>query len=84
MKFLRLRKIGVRFASAVSSVKPSYYHRVENDTFQYITVGQLLKQAAQKYADRQALVSCEEKSQLSFSEALYRVSIKETNAVSIA
>ncbi|KAG5671256.1 hypothetical protein PVAND_001464 [Polypedilum vanderplanki] len=67
----RIKKFSVRFSSTISS-KPSYYHRVEGESFQYLTIGQLLKQATEKYGDRQAFISCEEKSQISFNEALHK------------
>lgn len=38
-----------------------------------MTVGQLLKATATKHPDREAIVSCAEKSRLTFSEALHKV-----------
>jgi hypothetical protein len=40
-----------------------------------VTVGQVFKSAAEKYGDRDALISCGEKSKISFNEALYKVRI---------
>lgn len=58
-----------------SSNKPSYVHCADGNPFKYVTLGQVLKDAAEKYGDRPALVSCSEKSQISFNEALFKVRI---------
>ncbi|KAG5674730.1 hypothetical protein PVAND_004682 [Polypedilum vanderplanki] len=51
--------------------KPSYYHRIENEKLKYLTFGQLLKSSAEKFANRQALVSCAENNRsITFAEAL--------------
>lgn len=74
--FMWLTKIvqnnSIRLSSTVSG-KPSYYHRLEDEPFQYYTVGQLLKNAAEKYGDRLALISCSEQSQITFNETLDKV-----------
>jgi hypothetical protein len=56
-----------------SSSKASYIHRIENDPLKYLTIGQLLKQSSIKYADKQAVVSCAEKSTLTFAQAIEKV-----------
>lgn len=78
-KFLRnkirlssVQSIVVR-ASSTFKFKPSYVHCVGDEPFKYVTVGQVLKNAAEKYGDRVALISCGEKSKISFNEALYKV-----------
>lgn len=61
------------FVRASSSLKPSYVHCVGDEPFKYLTLGQVLKNAAEKYGDRDALILCGEKSKISFNEALYKV-----------
>ncbi|CAO1348241.1 unnamed protein product [Diamesa hyperborea] len=48
----------------------SYIHRVGTEPLQYKTIGQILQQSAEKYSDREALVSCHEKTRLTFAETL--------------
>lgn len=57
------------------SSKVSYIHRIENDPLKFLTVGQLLKISAEKYSDREAVISCVEKSKITFGEALEKVKI---------
>ena len=45
-------------------------HKVGAEPLQYKTIGQILQQSADKYSDREALVSCHEKSRHTFAEAL--------------
>lgn len=52
----------------------SYIHRTSNEPLKYLTIGQLLKQSAEKYSDRDAVISCDEKLKISFGEALEKVS----------
>lgn len=65
-------KLSVRFAS---TAKPSYLHCADQDPLKYVTLGKVLKNAAEKYSDRLSLISCSEKSQISFNEALFKVRI---------
>lgn len=51
----------------------SYYHRTEPEAFKYMTVGQLLKNAADKYGDKISLKTYMEKKQLTFRETLEKV-----------
>lgn len=51
----------------------SYLHRTDNDPLKYITFGQCLKNIADRYPDRQAIVSSAENSSVTFSEVLDRV-----------
>lgn len=73
-----MRKL--RFSSALKlnltrkySNNVSYIHRLENDPLKFLTVGQLLKITADKYSDREAVISCEEKRKITFGEALDKV-----------
>lgn len=76
-KFFQYSKIKLIRLSSFNSVrnsnKPSYVHCVDSDPFKYVTLGQVLKDAAKKYGDRPALISCSEKSQITFNEALFKV-----------
>lgn len=51
----------------------SYYHKAGNQTLVYRTLGQQLKISADKYADREALISYHEQKAISFAEALDKV-----------
>lgn len=67
-----MQSIAVR---ASSTFKPSYFHCVGDEPHKYVTVGQVLKNAAEKYGDREALILCGEKSKISFNEALFKVRV---------
>lgn len=60
-------------SAKILSAKPSYLHRIENEPLKFVTVGQVLRTSAEKYADRQALVSCAENSSITFAEVLDKV-----------
>lgn len=51
----------------------SYIHKVGIEPLQYKTIGQLLQLSADKYAGRDALVSCHEKTRITFSDTLEKV-----------
>lgn len=77
-KILRCHKIRISLLQSTalrfsSSFKPSYVHCIGDEPFKYLTVGQVLKNAAETYGDRDALIACGEKSKISFNETLYRV-----------
>lgn len=51
----------------------SYRHNPGSEPFMYQNVGQTLQNTAEKHPDREALVSCQEKTRLTFAEALRKV-----------
>lgn len=51
----------------------SYIHRIDKDPLKFLTFGQCLKNIANRYPDREAIVSCAENSSITFSEALDKV-----------
>lgn len=51
----------------------SYLHRIEDDPLKFLTFGKCLKIAAEKYPDRNAVVSCAENSSITFAEVLDKV-----------
>lgn len=65
-----------RFSSEVEQ-KPSYIHKLGAQPLKYLNIGQLLKQTVSKYPNRLALISCCEKSQITFAEALEKVNMKK-------
>lgn len=71
-----IRLISLNFVRNNSNVKLSYVHCVDKDPLKYVTLGQVLKNAAEKYGDRLSLISCAEKSRISFNEALFKVKTK--------
>lgn len=77
-KFFQASKIKLTRLSSFNILRnlsnnASYVHCVDSDPFKYVTLGQVLKDAAEKYGDRPALISCSEKTQISFNEALFKV-----------
>lgn len=69
MLLKNLQKV-LSFSRRNYSKKSSYIHRIENDPLKYLTIGQLLKISAEKYSEREAVVSCAEKSKVTFRGAL--------------
>ena len=74
-------KLQIKYRSRFSTEKvqsptPSYFHRLGDEPLKYYSIGQILKQAALKYPDRQSIVSCMENSQLTFAELLDKVNKK--------
>ncbi|XP_070503816.1 medium-chain acyl-CoA ligase ACSF2, mitochondrial-like [Chironomus tepperi] len=63
-------KISKRFCSSSIGTKLSYYHRTEGEPFKYITVGELLQNAAEKYGEKASLITYSEKNRISFAETL--------------
>lgn len=51
----------------------SYIHRIDEDPLKFLTFGQCLKNIANRYPDREAIVSCAENSSITFAEALDKV-----------
>jgi hypothetical protein len=68
-----ITKVPKRFCSSLVSNKLSYYHRIEGEPFKYITVGQLVQIAAEKYGDKISLITYSEKKRISFAETLEKV-----------
>jgi hypothetical protein len=68
----------LRFSSSTStsSNAPSYFHRLGTEPLKFVNIGQLLQQTAIKYPDREALISCNENSRITFAEALEKVKEK--------
>ena len=62
-----------RFYCSSIGNKLSYYHRSEGESFKYITVGELLQNAAENYGDRISLITYSEKKRISFAETLDKV-----------
>ncbi|KAG5671142.1 hypothetical protein PVAND_001355 [Polypedilum vanderplanki] len=50
----------------------SYLHRIGNEPLKYFNVGQLIKMTADKYPNRELIVSYEEKIRLTYEEALFK------------
>lgn len=55
-----------------STRQPSYFHNVGAEPLKYRTLGQQLALTADKYGDREAIVSCHENVRLTYSEVLTR------------
>lgn len=66
-------KFTKRFCSSSISNRLSYYHRIEGEPFKYITVGELLQNAAEKYGEKISLITYSEKKRISFAETLEKV-----------
>ena len=66
-------KFPKRFCSSSISNSLSYYHRIEGEPFKYITVGELLHNAAEKYGEKISVISYSEKKRISFAETLEKV-----------
>jgi hypothetical protein len=62
--------------SAKATENASYFHQLGPEPLKFSSIGQVLKQTAIKYPDREALVSCSENSRLTFAEALDKVNKK--------
>lgn len=62
----------------------SYIHKVGTEPLQYKTIGQILQQSADKYGDREALVSCHEKSRHTFAETLEKVNLMRDSVFAIS
>lgn len=58
---------------ATNFSKPSYYHHIGKEPLIYQNIGQTLEQAAQKYSDREALISCHENKRFTFKSVLKKV-----------
>lgn len=61
------------YSSASAAVNSSYIHRRGSQVHKFINVGQLLERTAEKIPDREAVVSCNENSRITFAEALEKV-----------
>lgn len=66
-------KVLKRYYSSSVETKLSYYHRIEGEPFKYITVGELLENAAKKYGEKISLITYSEKKRISFAETLEKV-----------
>lgn len=53
--------------------KPSYYKGPKNVPLKYMTVGNLIDEAAEKYPSREAIVSIHQNRKLTFSELKHEV-----------
>lgn len=53
--------------------QPSYYHYVGKEPLVYRTVGQQLQRAAEKYGDREAVVSFFQHKRYTYQEVLEKV-----------
>ncbi|XP_063917984.1 medium-chain acyl-CoA ligase ACSF2, mitochondrial-like [Zophobas morio] len=52
--------------------KPSYIHHIGEQPLQYITIGRLLENAADKFGDRKAIISTHQNQSVTFSELLQK------------
>lgn len=57
----------------LQTTNASYIHKVEDDSLKFLTFGQCLKNIANRYPDREAIISCAENSSITFAEALDKV-----------
>lgn len=64
-------KITCRFSSTTDN--SSYIHKLGTQSLKHLTVGQMLSQSAEKFSDRESLISCNENLRLTFSETLDKV-----------
>lgn len=51
----------------------SYFHQVGPEKLRFVNIGQVLKQTAEKFPDRESVVSCSENTRLTFAETLDKV-----------
>ena len=63
----------VSTSKILQTTNASYIHKVEDDSLKFLTFGQCLKNIANRYPDREAIVSCAENSSITFAEALDKV-----------
>lgn len=61
-------------SKVLQTAAASYIHRIQDDPLKFVTFGQCLKDIANRYPDREAIVSCAENSSITFAEALDKVS----------
>lgn len=74
--FLFLKLSGTRIAKKNYELDgTSYFHQTKGNPLKYLTFGQCLKNAAEKYPNRQAVVSCTENSSITFAKALHKVKL---------
>lgn len=59
-----------------SAANASYIHQRGSQPLKFLNVGQLLDQTAQKFPDREALISCSEDSRITFAETLEKVNFR--------
>lgn len=52
---------------------PSYYHNFGTEPLVYRTLGQNFDLAAEKYGDREAIVSCQDQKRYTFTEMQEKV-----------
>jgi len=53
--------------------KPSYYKGPKNEPFKFMTVGNLIDEAAEKYRNKEAIVSVHQNRKITFSELKHEV-----------
>lgn len=51
----------------------SYVHKVGNEPLKYLNIGQIMRLTADKYPERELIVSCDENIRTTFKEALWKV-----------
>jgi len=56
-----------------STAKPSYYKGPKHESLKYMTVGHLIDEAAEKYPNREAIVSVHQSRKITFSDLKHEV-----------
>lgn len=56
-----------------STAKPSYYKGPKYESLKYMTVGHLIDEAAEKYPNREAIVSVHQNRKITFSDLKHEV-----------
>lgn len=58
----------------VTTERPSYFHKIGSEPLKFLNIGQMTKIIATQHADREFIVSCDEKIRMTFEESLREVS----------
>ncbi|XKL65483.1 hypothetical protein PGB90_008903 [Kerria lacca] len=66
----------------ISVRKPSYWNEIGTEPLKQLTIGDLIKEASEKFKHREAICT-DERSRLTFEQAYEQVGIKEKNKRSL-